>query len=606
VDGDPTELLATRVDLSGLMRVLGNNLYSTRRVVVRELVQNAHDSCERRRIEAGDTFEPWIAVEADPVHGILAITDNGAGLTHDEIVDYLATVGRGYTGRLRESGHDANLIGAFGLGFLSAYFVSDRVEVHTTSFQDPAVGWHFSSHGGERYQLRGTEPRDVGTRVVLHLDDASRTLCEHSSAREILTRYCALLPIPIHFGRDGPINVDPPWRTPLEADAAPGDRVAHQRACLAFAQRHEEEFEPLCTIEVHGQACRGLLWIQDGWTYGTTDHRHISVYVRGMRVTDDARTLLPAWAGFVGGVIESDRLTPTASREELQRDAVWHTAAEEVAATLISGLAEVAHTDAATWRRILQRHGEHLLGAAVASEALFDLLAEDLRVPTSEGELTLQQIQARGDGAVYVSLGEQGGYEEVLFRALRTPVVSGVRYGAMPFCASWVERRGGRLVKLGTREGNRALFPPATLPEADADRLRALLGAPGREVVATRFEPPTLPVVLVPDRDAALKQRLAAAEDDRKMSEGVLTLVRMFTDEVDEHIEARLYVNLDAPAVEALLRVPESKAEAAGALMRAMAEMVSSRADDAVHTDFSDVLESMTDALLRLIDTDAG
>lgn len=120
------EVHATRVDLSGLMTVLGEHLYSTPVVAVRELVQNAHDSCVRRRIEAGPTTDlAKIIVRVDPVAGTLSVEDTGAGLTRDEIIEYLATVGTGYTRKLRETAQADDLIGMFGLGFLSAFVVSD-------------------------------------------------------------------------------------------------------------------------------------------------------------------------------------------------------------------------------------------------------------------------------------------------------------------------------------------------------------------------------------------------------------------------------------------------------------------------------------------------
>src|SRR5262249_37937863 len=95
---EPVELLRTQVDLAGLMRVLGKNRYSRPHVAIRELVQNAHDSCVRRQLEDPSEFEPSIVVVADPGKRMLTITDTGAGLTREEIVKYLATVGAGYTG----------------------------------------------------------------------------------------------------------------------------------------------------------------------------------------------------------------------------------------------------------------------------------------------------------------------------------------------------------------------------------------------------------------------------------------------------------------------------------------------------------------------------
>src|SRR5438045_2236364 len=108
--------------LPGLLKVLAEHLYSSKKVGVRELIQNAHDSCVRRKIEAGDpTYRPRIDVSLDPARRQLTISDNGNGLTEDEITTYLATIGRGYTRELRERlslvspDEAAELIGQFGL-----------------------------------------------------------------------------------------------------------------------------------------------------------------------------------------------------------------------------------------------------------------------------------------------------------------------------------------------------------------------------------------------------------------------------------------------------------------------------------------------------------
>ncbi len=291
---DPIELLRTQVDLGGLMRVLGNNLYSTPHVAIRELVQNAHDSCVRRQIEDGDTFEPAIVVTPDPHARTLTITDTGAGLTRDEIVKYLATVGAGYTGKLRAEGKgDDALIGAFGLGFLSAFVVSDRVDLFTTSYQEPDQGWHFQSRGGERYQLGPSAPGPVGTRVVLHLGESFATLANPEIVTKLLERYCCLLTFPVHPGKldKDPVNrPSPPWRRSGDSP------LRKRRMNLDFAKRFELRFEPICTFEIEPtekSRARGLVWIQDGATYGTSDNRNMSVFVRGMLISPDERELLP-------------------------------------------------------------------------------------------------------------------------------------------------------------------------------------------------------------------------------------------------------------------------------------------------------------------------
>ncbi|PCC70666.1 molecular chaperone HtpG [Nannocystis exedens] len=546
------EILATQVDLFGLMTVLGEHLYSTPFVALRELVQNAHDSCVRRRLEDPAAFAPEIRVVCDPAAGTLAVSDAGAGLTRDEIVRYLATIGAGYTRKLREQHGSDDLIGLFGLGFLSAFVIATRVAVTTTSYQSPDTTLLYQSRSGERFSIEPAASRPVGTTVTLHLKDNFRELSDESALRARLLHYCALLPLPVFVGDDDvAVNAQPaPWRVP---DAHPA-RARTLR--LDFARRLERRFEPLCTIDVgprEGTDVRGLLWIHDAATYGTSDNRNLHVYVRGMLLDDDARELLPPWAGFVSGAIESAKLTPTASREDLQRDPAYRAVAAAIAEALVDGMKQIAEREPEAWRRVLLRHNEALLGAALCDDRLFELLADELTVPTSEGDLPIAVVQRRGQGKLYASLSPRGGFEEVLFRALRVPVVVGTRYGALPFVRRHADRRGGAVIELGTAAGNKRVFPPADLPADQQAFLSNMLTRPGQRLIAARFAPAELPLVLVPDREAELKRRVESDEAAGRIASGALGLMRMFTAKIDASVDADLYVNLDNPAIVRLL-----------------------------------------------------
>lgn len=569
------------VDLGGLMTVLGRHLYSTPMVALRELVQNAHDSIVRRRLEDADhgASMPAIRVEGDLNAGVVRVTDTGAGLTDDEVHRYLATVGVGYTRKLREETDSSELIGMFGLGFLSAFVLATRVTVTTTSFQTPDQGWRYQSSNGEHYTLAPVPSREVGTVVELALREGHRHLAATGSLLKILERYCALLQVPVFVGADGTVPVNgepPPWRA---QGAQPGGNVVEhavraRRQALAFATRFESRFEPLCTVPVQGadtqRDLQGLLWVQDGSTYGTSDNRNLSVFVRGMLLDDDARDLLPPWAGFVGGVIESHQLTPTASREDLQRDEAYHAVQSALTESLIAGLARIAREQPEAWRRVVSRHNEALLGASLCDPRLFDLLADVVHLPTSQGDLPARAL--RSQACVHVNLGSVGGFEDMLFRALKVPVARGDRYAVLPFLREWVQRRGGTLIELGTEQGNRKLFATAELSEADSAWLSSVLGD-GERLVPARFEPLDLPLVVVHDRDAELKRQLASDEADKRISVAALRLARSFTQHLEGGTTTRLYVNVDNPAVRQLLeahRLGHAQADVAAGLLRSL------------------------------------
>lgn len=543
-------LHTTNVNLGGLLGVLSQHLYSTPVVAVRELIQNAHDAISRRRIEAGWHDAGRIHVSGEG--NVLRVSDNGSGLTEPEIHAVLATIGIGYTRQLRQQNASDQLIGLFGLGFLSAFVVARKVSVITCSHQTPSETWRYQSLDGEQYWVSPMPSRGgIGTTVELELREDYDFLADMAELNRVVGFYCALLREPVYIG-DKHINAMlPPWRVPIGAVAL--HPVQARKRDIAFASQFERQFEPLCTLPVHASAdsdVQGMLWVQDGSFYGGNDNRKLSVYVRGMLLDDNASDLLPRWAGFISGVIESSCLTPTASREDLQRDAGYHQARAAIEQALVDGLVAVAAEQPEAWQRVLTRHGQELLGAALCDDRLFDLLAESVPVPTSHGDMTARGLEH--NGVIHVSMGG-GGFEDMLARALGTPVAQGDRYAVLSFLRRWVERRGGRLVELGTERGDDQLFQAVPLSPAEAEWLQAQLGTPGENIVAARFKPEAMPLVLVPDRDAELKQRLETDRENRRISLSALRLARNFAATLDSGPVARLYLNLDNPAIHTLL-----------------------------------------------------
>jgi molecular chaperone HtpG len=598
-------LRTTEVDLGGLVSVLATHLYSTPLVALRELVQNAHDSHTRRRLEdPQSTAAPVIRVRADSARRTVVIEDTGAGLTEPEIHAYLATVGTGYTRMLRDLTGNQELIGAFGLGFLSAFSVADQVTVTTTSHREPGLGHRYRSRGGEQYSVEPCEPRPApGTAVELLLKAEHGHLADEDALREVLGRYCVLLPIPVFVGdAERPVNDVPvPWRQDVDGDL----HTARMRFASAFGRR----FEPLTAFPVTpvegGTDAVGLLWVQDGGTYGSTDNRDLAVYLRGMLLADDARDLLPGWAGFIGGVVESSRLTPTASREDLQRDEHYRALQKALADAVVDGLYETARLHPAAWRRILSRHGQDLLGAALCDDRLFTLLADDVPVPTSQGDLTAGALRAAGRGALHVALGSGGGFEEMLYRAMQVPIARGDRYAVLPFLRRYAQLKDCRIVELGSEQGNRELFrdPAEPLPAAEAAWLAAALAGDGEELVPARFDPPGLPLVLVPDREAELKARIEDDQADARIPSAALRLARAFTARTDGTVKARLYLNLASPAVQDLLtayRAGHTGSATAAGLLRSLKVIMAAAGGGSADGDLTAALAGIGTAVSAL------
>lgn len=544
----------TAVNLHGLMQVLSKHLYSTPIVALRELVQNAHDAIVRRRLEdVTSAFTPEIRVTGNPQNKTITISDSGAGLTKQEIHEFLATVGIGYTRQLRQEDDDTGLIGMFGLGFLSSFVLARQVTVHTTSWKTPQEGWVYRSDNGETYRIESAFPREPGFTVTLSLKDEFSYLADNPLLETLLGRYCVLMREPLFVGQsETAVNhLSPPWRRDHDSPVIlhPGLR---QKQNIEFASRFERTFTPICTIDITPSGKSdvvGILWIQDGATYGTSDNRNLSLFLRGMLLDDQAHDLLPLWAGFVGGVVESNILTPTANREDLQRDDAYFATQHALAEGLIKGLGELAKNQPAIWRRVLLRHNEALLGAAICDERLFDLLKDDLLIPTSKGEIPVSHL--RQQNTLLVMPGEESSFEEMLFRLSGRPVALGHRYAVIPFLRRWATLYSARLIEIGTSGGNQSLFSCHEISQQEEQWWREQL-ADDEECVISRFEPAVLPFVVVPNREVELKQRLEQDDADRRMSTAALMLARQFTQRISEQSDKQLYINFNNPAIKAL------------------------------------------------------
>ncbi|MDR0996886.1 MAG: ATP-binding protein [Zoogloeaceae bacterium] len=609
-EGEVVQVHQTAVSLSGLMQVLGKNLYSTPLVAVRELVQNAHDSIIRRRLEdpAFAEMSGKITVVGDLARGIIRIIDTGAGLTSPEIENFLATVGAGYTRNLRAKHDDSGLIGMFGLGFISAFVLAEKVSVTTTSFQNPEQTLRYISHTGENYALSEVENRPVGTEVHLVLRPEFTYLSGPEALLGVLRKYCVLLHEPI-FLNDGesPLNPEtPPWRLPeAKQPEMPGWLY---RKALEFADQFDPYFSPLGVMPIGPDPASesdatGLLWVQDGATYGTSDNRQLAVFGRGMLLNDDMRDLLPTWAGFISGIVESNQLTPTAAREDLQRDDAFLATKRHIQETLITGLAALARRSPEAWRRVLARHNEALLGAALCDERLFDLLADSVLIPSSQGDIPVAALRS-ASGTLHVRFGTSGGFEDMLFRALRTPVARGDVYAVLPFLRKWVDIRGGTLVELGTEKGNKSFFARQFLAQEEIDFLTDNLTDEER-LIPARFLPEDLPLVVVRDREAELKQRMEQDEADKRISAAALRLVRNYTARITAASPSILYVNLANPAIQALLTGHRNNQNVrpVAALLRSLKTLMAASGDAREAGDVSTALADFSRVVADMLET---
>jgi len=587
----------TQVNLNGLLQILGKNLYSTPSVVLRELIQNAQDACQRYKIETSDEKAFQIRVNCSPEKRTLDIVDNGSGLTHSEILEFLATVGSGYTRKLRQDTDTEDMIGFFGLGFLSAYVVSNKVEFITTSYQCPESTWLFSSTSGETFSLSETTNHPIGSTVRLHIKDDFAGLTDYSVIIELIKRYCCLLDIPIYVSDStSAVNsITPPWYLPSELST-----IALKKHSLSFAEYFESQFEPICTIPIPADnelGLSGLLWVQSGSTYASSDNRNLSIFVRRMFITDEQPELLPRWAGFIGGVIESIQFNPTASRESIQTDDYFDRVREYIGDQLVLGLRRIILSEPEAWRRILSRHSQALLGAAVQDERLFEVCHKQLKVPSSQGDLTLQTIHQRSNGVVNMKVKSLSGYEEILFNAQQVPLVKGYMYAAHEFCEQYCTLKGITLNILGIQKDETSLFPATEISSNKLSKYEFIFGRPKEHLKVTEFKPSSIPLVVIDDEEVKLKDRIESDDADRRIGTAALALARLQTAKISSKIERRLYLNLANPVIENIFSLDSNQQKQVAELIRSFMESMLTTAESTAVNPFENFNQSLISLL---------
>ncbi|HEU0027425.1 MAG TPA: ATP-binding protein [Ktedonobacterales bacterium] len=536
---EENEILPVEIHLPGLLKLLGESLYSTPRVALRELVQNAHDSCVRRREEdpaAANGYAPAIRVWADREARQLMIEDNGSGLTREEITVFLATVGRGYTSELRSrlgaGGRDEalELIGYFGLGLLSAFMIAQRVQITTASYQTPGESWRWISEGGQSYALRRAMREGVGTTVQLDLRDDALFLLDADALTDALRAYAELLSVPITIGMGGEIiNAHPaPWMEEAQ------DEPAHARA-VRYAAWVRERLDanalavlPLDDARAPDGAViplRGALYVPERSVISIREYGDVAVYVRRMLITERERDLLPDWARFVTGVIECPLLNPTASRETLRHDEVYDAVRASVAAQLLAFFERLAADAPLDWAAIVRAHNDLIKGWAVRSYELFARVADLVTFKTSRGELTIPDYLRENPGRIFYYDEEDGLAQALtLFEARRLAVIDARWFADVAFLRRYSELYGTQIEQLAP--GAAFIFTPF----ADTDgSWRPVLDACAAEGLPARlvtFQPTSLPAIMVYPPGAERLRRARQVAERPSVASPIRRLVR--------------------------------------------------------------------------------
>jgi molecular chaperone HtpG len=385
-----------RASFQGLVRLLAKSLYPEPDVFIRELLQNAHDSIQLRRIDDA-RWAGEIRIEVNERARTLSFSDNGTGMDQREIEDFLSVIGSTGTGsRAQElAGRDVAVatIGQFGIGLLSAFVVAERIEVYTRK-PGAAQTWRWTNHGGEDYDLIAL-PADVqppGTRVAVTLAPNQTAFLDEGLIRQTVRRYADLLPFPILLNSIGPINaINAPWHEPGWCDPVEQDQL------LTAFLSHRYADPPLLVIPLdlpHPRTLGGL-YVAARYAPGSQAGGLVDLFQARMCIRLNDHELLPEWARFVRGVVDCAELRPTAARDNVQRNSVYHALREALGKTIVAALLDLAGRDRPRFLRLCDWHQDALKGMAAQHQAFGAAVLDYLPFATSQGQLTLPDFMTR-------------------------------------------------------------------------------------------------------------------------------------------------------------------------------------------------------------------
>lgn len=331
-----------------LLHLMIHSLYSNKEIFLRELISNASDAADKLRFEAltddslfeGDS-DLKIRVDFDKDGKTITISDNGIGMSRDDVITHLGTIAKSGTSEFLkkltgDQQKDSHLIGQFGVGFYSAFIVADKVEVFSRrAGQDKAEGVHWESSGDAEYTVETVEKEDRGTKVVLHLKEGETDFADGWRLRSIIKKYSDHISLPIIMQKEAAPGDDEEEKKEPEDEAVNTATALWTRSRTDIKDEEYQEFykhishdfsKPLTWSHnrVEGKLdYTSLLFIPQRAPYDLYNRdgaRGLKLYVQRTFIMDDAEQFLPLYLRFVKGVVDSNDLSLNISREILQRD----------------------------------------------------------------------------------------------------------------------------------------------------------------------------------------------------------------------------------------------------------------------------------------------
>ena len=405
-----TETRGFETEVNQLLDLMIHSLYSNKEIFLRELISNASDACDRLRFTAisdaslyEEDIELKIKISYDKDNRSITISDNGIGMTREEVIDHIGTIAKSGTRAFLDSitgdeKNDAKLIGQFGVGFYSSFIVAEEVTLHTRKAgADAGQGVEWVSQGKGEYSIASFEKAERGTEITLKLREGEDEFLNDWKLRSIITAYSDHIDFPVVMDK----TVEPEEE---DGETVIEEEMVNQASALwtrARSEIKEEEYREFYKHVAHDfedpidwshnrvegtNEYTSLLYIPARAPFDLYDRESrsgIKLYVQRVFIMEDAEKLMPRYLRFVRGVIDSNDLPLNVSREILQGSKVIDSIRSGSVKKVLGMLEKIAKNDPEKYQKFWKEFGRVLKEGPAEDLANREAIARLLRFATT-------------------------------------------------------------------------------------------------------------------------------------------------------------------------------------------------------------------------------
>jgi molecular chaperone HtpG len=419
------ETLEFQTEARQILHLMTHSLYSNKEIFLRELISNASDACDKLRFEAladgslydGDT-ELSIKVEFDEKANTITISDNGVGMSRQEVIDNIGTIASSGTRKFVDAmtgdeAKDSQMIGQFGVGFYASFIVADKVTLETRragAGAEDAIRWESEGHGD--FSLEHIEKAERGTKVTLHLKEGETEFVSPYRLKSIIKQYSDHISIPVVMPED---ELDDEGKTKKDEDGNAITKLERVNSAAALWARDKSEIsdedytefykhvsmdfaDPMSWIhsKVEGnQSYTSLLYVPTNPPFDLFDRDHkrgVKLYVKRIFIMDEAEQLMPNYLRFVKGVIDSDDLPLNVSREILQQNKTIDRIQSASVKKVLGLLESIQKKDKEKYATFWKSFGQVLKEGAIEDMANKDRIAKLLYFSSTHNDNDEQNV----------------------------------------------------------------------------------------------------------------------------------------------------------------------------------------------------------------------